>query len=171
MKRIAVVAALAMALGACTESEIVVPSTREIPAGVSYGFDESGYNDVANVFVGTADGVDRVLDGLSFGQDTPYDEDRLVMKWNRSWELCNADRTVANCTGAWLTNQWNGMGPGGSDETWHYAFKWVGTCVDGTTLANGGYCIWGEYEVVRSQGTAGGHFWDVRGTPAGLGIK
>ena len=139
--------------------------------GPSFGFDEFGYNDVANIFVGPADGVDRVLDGKVWG-DPDYAQDLLVMKWNAAWENCNENRSPATCTGAWLANEWNGQAPGGSGEVWHYKIIWVGACgAGGTAPPDGGYCIWNEYAVVLSQGTAGEHFWDAHAQPNGLGLK
>ncbi len=60
---------------------------------------------------------------------------------------------------------------GGSGETWLYKIVWVGACgADGTPLASGGYCLWGEFAVIMSQGTAGGeHIWDALAKPAGYG--
>ena len=54
-------------------------------AGVVYakgGFDQFGYNYQAMVFVGPADGIDKVLDGKVWG-DSTYANDRLVMKWSK----------------------------------------------------------------------------------------
>ncbi len=173
MKRIAL-AVLTLAFAACSATDRLTQPSKEMPISVatSNGFDVTGYNDVANTFNGTADGVDRVMDGLSWGVDTPYDEDHLLMKWNHAWETCNADRTPANCAGAWLTNQWNGKAQNGSDETWHYKFLWYGTCVEGSLLPDGSVCIWGEYAMKLSMGNVDGqHIWDVHATPMGFGIK
>ncbi|TDA39279.1 MAG: hypothetical protein DSO08_02465 [Candidatus Methanomethylicota archaeon] len=52
---------------------------------VGGGFDEYGYNYEARIFVGKADGVDRVLDGKVWGDPT-YANDWLVMKWSKAWE-------------------------------------------------------------------------------------
>lgn len=46
---------------------------------IAAGFDEFGYNYQARVFVGKADGVDRILDGKVWG-DSTYANDWLVMK-------------------------------------------------------------------------------------------
>ena len=66
----------------------------------------------------------------------------------------------------------NGMVPGGSGESWHYKYAWVGECgAYGDPLPNGGYCIWGQFEVIMSHGTVDGqHFWDARANPAGYGF-
>jgi len=47
------------------------------------GFDKFGYNYPARIFVGAADGVDRVLDGAFLGDPT-YANDHLVMKWSKA---------------------------------------------------------------------------------------
>jgi hypothetical protein len=54
-------------------------------AGNGGGFDEFGYNYQARVFVGKADGVDRVLDNAVWGDPT-YANDWLVMKWSKAWD-------------------------------------------------------------------------------------
>jgi hypothetical protein len=146
---LAVVATLAITT-ACTDNTLVGP-----PSGAAYAFDENGYNDIANIFNGTADGVDRILGNGDMGV---YGNDHLVMKWNRQWENCNANRSPANCAGAWLTNEWNGQVPDGSGETWHYKFVWNGTCAEGSTLPDGGRCTWTEYNMKMSHGPAGSHF-------------
>jgi len=58
---------------------------RVFAAGDNGGFDEFGYNYKARVFVGRADGVDRVLDGKVWGDPT-YANDWLVMKWSKAWD-------------------------------------------------------------------------------------
>ncbi len=164
-------AVLTAALVACSPDVPTAPQkVLRAPSAVANGFDQYGYNDVARVFVGAADGIDRNLDDKLWGDPT-YANDHLVMKWNKAWETCNANRSPANCAGAWLTNEWNGKVTGGSGETWHYKFQWIGTCGGyGTPLPDGGYCIWGEYEVIFSQGTvANQHFWDAHAKPAGFG--
>lgn len=147
--------------------ELVIVSTPT----TADAFDEFGYNDVANIFNGAADGVDRALDGKVWGDPT-YANDHLVMKWNRAWETCNANRTPANCTGAWINNEWNGQVEGGSGESWHYKIVWVGSCgAAGTPRPDGSYCIWNEYAVLMSQGSVDGtHFWDAHAKPNGLGL-
>lgn len=134
------------------------------------GFNEFGYNYCARIFNGLADGLDKNLDGKIDGNPT-YANDHLVMKWNAAWDACNAAPTLENCTGAWTDNEWNGKVQGGSGEVWHYKMVWVGPCgAYGTPIADGGYCIWGDYEVIFSQGTvANQHFWDAHAKPAGYG--
>jgi hypothetical protein len=133
------------------------------------GFDEFGYNYRARVFVGAADGVDRNLDGMVWGDPT-YANDHLKMKWSKGWDdarFHGGDWTPD----AWEDNQWNGMKPGGSGETWHYKIQWVGPCgSDGDPLPDGGYCIWGQFEVIMSHGTFDAeHFWETHANPAGYG--
>ena len=101
----------------------------------------------------------------------PYANDKIVMKWNAEWDRGNAEGWSNPPYDAWENNQWNGMVPGGSGETWHYKFVWVGPCgPDGTSLENGGYCIWGQFAVISSHGTAGHqHLWEVLASPAGYG--
>ena len=139
------------------------------------GFDEWGYNRVARVFSGTGwtwcmgKVGDEAWCEAYLG---PYANDKLVMKWNAEWDRGNAEGWANGPYDAWLNNQWNGMMPGGSGETWHYKYVWVGSCgADYTPLENGGYCIWGQFEVILSHGTMEGqHFWDTHAMPAGYGF-
>ena len=177
MKRTALVALVA-AITACSPDTLTAPSkTLEAPTTAAFGFDELGYNDIANIFNGSADGTDGVLDGKVWGDPT-YANDHLVMKWNKAWENCNAARDAGAtqaelatvCAGAWTLNEWNGQVTGGSGETWHYKFLYVGPCGSyGTPLSGGGYCIWNEYAVLMSHGNAEGHFWDAHAKPNGFG--
>jgi hypothetical protein len=133
------------------------------------GFDEFGYNYKARIFVGTADGVDRSLDGAVWGDPT-YANDQLVMRWNAEWDRGNDEGWESPPYDAWTINEWNGMMPDGSGETWHYSIQWSAECADGETPSDGGYCIWGQFEVILSHGTVyGEHIWDVIAKPAGLG--
>jgi len=138
------------------------------------GFDEYGYNYNARILIGKAEGVDRNLDGTVWGDPT-YANDHLVMKWSKAWDdarFHGADWTPD----AWLDNEWNGNVPGGSGEVWHYKVKWVGTPCDETNQywVDGGYCIWGQFEVIMSHGTVPenghpGHIWEVLAIPPGYG--
>ncbi|MFX0067047.1 MAG: hypothetical protein ACFFC7_33355 [Candidatus Hermodarchaeota archaeon] len=133
------------------------------------GFDEFGYNYKARIFVGSADGVDRNLDGKVWGDPT-YANDHLVMKWSKAWD--NARFHGGEWTpDAWTNNEWNGMVPGGSGEIWHYKIIWVGPELeDSEYWREGGYAIWGQFEVIMSHGTyLGEHFWDCHATPTGYG--
>ena len=171
-KGILVAAVTLIAATACSTSDVAAPVAKSlpVPTAVANGFDAYGYNDVANIFNGPADGVDHNLDGAVWGDPT-YANDHLLMKWNRAWENCNASHTPENCAGAWTLNEWNGQLNGGSGESWMYKIQWIGSCgADGTVLADGGYCIWGDYEVIMSKGnTAGSHFWDAHAGHPGFG--
>lgn len=133
------------------------------------GFDDFGYNYGARIFSGKADGVDKRLDNLLWG-DATYANDRLVMKWSKAWHEARFGTSAWNCD-AWTSNEWNGKVPGGSGETWHYKISWVGPQLQNSPCwREGGYSIWGEFEVIFSQGTVGNqHFWDAHAKPAGYG--
>jgi hypothetical protein len=149
---------------------LVVPSTALAGKPDGKGFDEFGYNYGARIFVGPADGVDRDPDGNVWGDPT-YANDHLVMKWNAEWDRGNDEGWSNPPYDAWENNEWNGMVPDGSGETWHYKIVWYGPCTDGTSLPNGGYCIWGQFAVIMSHGTfEGQHFWEVLANPAGYGF-
>jgi hypothetical protein len=143
------------------------------------GFDQFGYNNSAPVFNGT--GSSWCQGKLGWDKATcvaymfPYANDQLIMKWNAAWDACNLiGQTNAACTGATLTNEWNGMVPGGSGTTEHLKFVWYsqnGCGVDYTRLPDGGYCIWNDYEVIIDQGMASGvHTWWGFATPNGFGL-
>jgi hypothetical protein len=133
------------------------------------GFDEFGYNYQARIFVGPADGVDRVLDGTVWGDPT-YANDHLVMKWSKAWDAARFNGADWG-PGAWEDNEWNGMVPGGSQEVWHYKIIWVGTELeDSLYWRDGGYAVWGQFEVILSQGVADGeHIWETHAGPSGYG--
>jgi len=139
-----------------------------VPALGKGGFDEFGYNYGARIFVGPADGVDRNLDGTVWGYPT-YANDHLVMKWSKAWDEARFHDGEWTCD-AWLTNEWNGKVPGGSGETWHYKIVWVGPELeDSSCWRDGGYAIWGQFEVIFSHGTvANEHFWEAHAVPTGL---
>lgn len=133
------------------------------------GFDQFGYNYTARIFVGPADGVDRTLDGKVWGDPT-YANDHLVMKWSKGWD--DARFHGAPWTReAYEDNEWNGQVPGGSGETWHYKIIWVGPELENSSYwREGGYAIWGQFEVIFSHGTiANEHFWEAHATPSGYG--
>ncbi len=136
-------------------------------------FDSFGYNRTARIFVGTGESW-ALAKGLPPDYMGIYSKDRLVMKWNAEWDRGNAEGWQHAPYGAWEDNEWNGVMPGGSGENWHYKIKWVGTCgTDGTKLADGGYCIWGQFEVVMDQGkdpnVGPGHIWLAHANPTGYG--
>lgn len=141
------------------------------PAFAAGGFDEFGYNDVAGVFVGPADGVDGNLDGKVWGDPT-YANDHLVMKWNDAWDDCNNNGydNPVYCAGAWTTNEWNGMNPDGTQSVWHYKIIWVGSAGEGSPYwRDGGYMIWNNYEVIQDFGfDPSGHYQYAHATPNGL---
>lgn len=137
------------------------------------GFNQYGYNYGARVFSGAADGVDRNLDGTVWGDPT-YASDHLVMKWNKAWDDCNANGydNPQYCAGAWVTNEWNGMAPDGSQENWHYKIIWVGSAGQASPYwVDGGYSVWGNYEVISDYGinkTTHQHLVYAHGIPNGL---
>lgn len=141
----------------------------EVIVDIGNGFDEFGYNYGARIFNGKADGVDRIIDGEVWGDDT-YANDHLVMKWSEAWD--DARFHGAEWTpDAWCSNEWNGMVPGGSREVWHYKIIWVGPELEASDYwRDGGYSIWGQFEVIMDQGTVGGqHFWGTHAKPTGYG--
>lgn len=138
------------------------------PAASAAGFDQYGYNDTARIFNGLADGLDGNLDGTYYGNAT-YANDKIVMKWNAEWDRGNDEGWSNPPYDAWIDNEWNGK-KNGSGSVWHYKIKWVGTCTDYATLPDGGYCIWGQFEVLMDQGTdASTHYWFAKATPNGYG--
>jgi len=134
------------------------------------GFDEFGYNYGARVFVGAADGVDRMLDGKLWGDPT-YAADHLVMKWSKAWDEARFHGAPWG-PDAWVTNEWNGRVPGGSGEVWHYKIIWVGPDLENSPYwREGGYPIWRQFEVIFDHGTSpDGHFWYAHANPAGFGV-
>ena len=137
-----------------------------VPAFAAGGFDQFGYNYQARVFVGPADGVDRVIDGTVWG-DSTYANDHLVMKWSKAWD--DARFHDAPWTpDAWCTNEWNGMVQGGSGEVEQCKIIWVGAELESSPYWRpGGYAIWGEFEVIADKYT-GRDKW-AHATPNGLG--
>ena len=137
------------------------------------GFDEFGYNRVARIFSGPATGwcLERAKPADCLGI---YSNDLLVMKWNAEWDRGNAENWAFPPYAAWETNEWNGMAPGGSGAVWHYKIQWVGPCgATGTPLPDGGYCIWGQFEVLMDQGLdpvfGPGHIFGAHALPNGFG--
>jgi hypothetical protein len=136
------------------------------------GFDEFGYNYQSRLFNGPADGVDRVLDGKVWG-DLTYAKDKLVMKWSKVWD--DARFNGAPWTpDAWEDNEWNGAFPGGSGAVWHSKIIWIGPLLENSPYwRDGGYAIWGEFEVIMDQGKdpnyGPGHLWYAHANPTGYG--
>jgi len=151
---------------------IVTTAPTVFAANNSNGFDEYGYNYKARIFVGAADGVDRVLDGKVWGDPT-YAKDHLVMKWSKAWD--DARFYGAPWTpDAWVTNEWNGRVPGGSGEVWHYKIIWVGPELENSPYwREGGYPIWDQFEVIMDQGSWSDHLHEVLALalPNGFGQK
>ena len=167
-------AALGLILAGCQQAFLPgsAPDARSMgqgSAGGEAGFDEFGYNYNARIFVGAADGVDKALDGTVWG-DSFYANDHLVMKWSKAWDDARF-HGAAWTPDAWEDNEWNGMGPDGSGEVWHYKIVWVGPELEaGPYWREGGYAVWGQFEVIFSHGTAGGeHSWETHALPSGYG--
>ncbi len=139
------------------------------------GFDQYGYNYTARLFNGTymqwceAYGItDPSICSADLGGASVNDQ--LIMKWNAAWDACNLSQTPANCTGAWIDNEVNGMVPGGDGVVWHYKIVYSQSCTDTGTPSSGGYCVWGDYEVIMDQGISGGtHTMNALATPNGYG--
>jgi hypothetical protein len=143
------------------------------------GFDQFGYNDNANLFVGTGMswGLAR---GWTEAQTLAYYEsaagnagyayDKLVMKWNDEWDRGNAEGwTDPNGYDAWCTNQWIGTYTG---ENEHFKCIWVGADLeDSPYWRDGGYSLWGQFEAVfdRYHTVGGKADWWAKAVPAGLG--
>ena len=166
---IAAIAALAGGLGMA----VALPLAAGAAPSNGNGFNANGYNYNARVFSGAADGVDKNLDGTVWGDPT-YASDHLVMKWNAAWDACNANGydNPDYCAGAWVTNEWNGMTPDGSQWTDHVKVIWVGSAGSASPYwVDGGTSIWGNYELIQDQGMAPGHMRYVNtfATPNGLG--
>jgi len=136
------------------------------------GFDQFGYNYQARLFQGAADGVDRVLDGAVWGDPT-YANDHLVMKWSKAWDDARFNGAPWS-PDAWDNNEWNGAFPGGSGEVWHYKIIWVGPLGESSPYwREGGYLVWGDFEVIMDQGTDADHVHSflAHAYPTGYGAK
>jgi hypothetical protein len=132
------------------------------------GFDEFGYNYKARIFVGKADGVDRVPDSKVWGDPT-YANDHLVMKWNAEWDRGNDENWSNPPYAAWTDNEWNGAVPGGSGEVWHYKIIWVGPKLEDSPFwREGGEPVWNQFEIIMDQGTIDHiHEWFAHVIPTG----
>jgi len=146
----------------------------ESESSLNNGFDQYGYNRTARIFNGTGTQwcLARHAPADCLGA---YTLDHLVMKWNAEWDRGNAEGwTDPDGYRAWEDNEWNGNCDGCSGAVWHYKIQWVGACgSDGTVLADGGYCIWGQFSVLMDQGhdpnLGTGHIWFTLATPNGYG--
>lgn len=133
------------------------------------GFDDFGYNYTARIFNGELDGADRTLDGTYWGDPT-YANDKLVMKWSKGWDDARFNGGTWG-PDAWIDNEYNGKVPNGSGEVWHYKIVWVGPELETSPYwREGGEAIWGQFEVIMSQGVADGHFWEIHASPNGYGV-
>ena len=147
------------------------------------GFDEFGYNNTARVFVGTYESwfmgkygytheAAEVAGGI-------YAHDQIVMKWNAEWDRGNDELWANGPYAAWTTNEWNGKvgreweggKVAGSGEVWHYKIVWVGSKLEASPYwREGGWPIWGQFEVIMDQGTAPGeHISYALAKPNGMG--
>ena len=160
----ALVAAAGLAIVAAV---FLLPSV----ANADRGFDEFGYNRGARIFNGTGSSW-CLARGAAADCLGAYSPDKLVMKWNAEWDRGNAENWASPPYAAWENNEWNGKA-GGSGAVWHYKIAWVGPCADGSTLPSGGYCIWGQFEVLMDQGLdpslGPGHVWFAKARPNGYG--
>ncbi|MFA6081708.1 MAG: hypothetical protein WC741_04875 [Patescibacteria group bacterium] len=143
---------------------------------VKAGFDQYGYNDTARIFNGTGSGwcQGKLEMDKDYCDDYMgiYANDKIVMKWNSAWDACNENYNEENCLGAWTDNEWNGKKLGGSGEVWHYKIIWVGPGAESSPYwKEGGYSIWGGYEVIMDQGTNSEHIHSIlHSIPAGYGV-
>jgi hypothetical protein len=138
------------------------------------GFDQFGYNDKARIFNGTGESW-SLAKGLPADYLGIYAKDKLVMKWNAEWDRGNLEGwTDPDGYRAWTDNEWNGKREG-SGEIWHYKIAWSKTCADGLVPDNGGYCIWGQFEVLMDQGQDpnlfDGHQWLAKAIANGYGAN
>jgi hypothetical protein len=143
------------------------------------GFDQYGYNNKARLFNGTGESWAMGKFGMTKAQADAYmgvyAQDKLVMKWNAEWDRGNAENWANGPYAAWTDNEWNGAFKGGSGAVWHYKIVWVGGShpVDYEPAPDGGYYIWGQFEVIMDQGKdpsyGPGHFWFAHATPTGYG--
>ena len=159
---------------------IAVPALAATGGG---GFDQYGYNYGARVFNGTGGSwceKKYSVNAATCATDAymgKYAKDKLIMKWNARWDECNVANSngtndSSTCSGATLTNEWNGNVPGGSGDTEHFKAVWYGPCTEGATLPDGGKCIWGQYETIMDQGMSEGvHTVWTQATPAGFGVS
>ena len=154
-----------MKIRICVLLLIVLSSQLAISA--QNGFDQYGYNYKARIFVGIADGINKVFGDNDQGI---WGNDRLVMKWSKAWDNAKYNGGAWTCD-AWIDNEWNGMVPNGSGESWHYKIVWVGPAGENSPCwKEGGYSVWGEFEVIFSHGTdPDGHIWDAHAKPSGYG--
>ncbi len=166
---------------------VILVGMMVVPGMAKGGFDEYGYNYNSRIFRGIGENWFRQMQGLPAWEEgnlylwEPYARDRLVMKWSKAWDDAKfgPDGIRDNGDGgpwtsaAWVTNHWNGAIPGASGEvTWHFKIIWVGPELETSQYwRDGGYPIWGEFEVIMDHGSDvdHNHIWGALATPAGLG--
>ena len=167
---------------------LVLVATLVVPAlADTNGFDHYGYNWTAGVFNGTYLSWCEAFPNSSeaaclaaFDESTPingsvqYAYDQLIMKWNAEWDRGLAQNWSHPPYAATLTNEENGQVPGGSGAVWHDKIVWSSVCAAGGTPTDGGYCIWGQFEVIMDQGIdpnwGSGHWFNALATPNGFGV-
>jgi len=148
---------------------------------LAVGYDQFGYNYQAREFNGTYDSADRILDGLYWGDNGDYVNDRLRMKWSEDWlsnKDCNGDGKLDrgatpadwanNLSKGWLTNQVEGEYFDVDGNTQHYTYfakiVWVGP----------GGPLWGLYQIIQEifNDPAGGyHGPQFKATAPGFGLN
>lgn len=168
--RVILLVLISVFIASCESPQNAVePQTSDNTSLLKGGFDEFGYNYNARIFNGIADGADRNWDG-AYNHYVEYGNDKLNMKWSEAWDLGNEEGWTGEYPTAWTTNHWNGKVKNGSGETWFYKFIWVGPQLQNSKYwREGGYPIWGQFEVIFSHGTfANEHFWDAHAAPGGL---
>jgi hypothetical protein len=154
-------AALGLVLAGCQQgflpgSASGARSLGQGSAGGEAGFDEFGYNYNARIFVGAADGVDKMLDGTVWAiRSTPT----TTWSWRgpRPGQALHRRGLDAGCL---EDNEWNGMGPDRSRRS-------------GTTRSSGwawneerpywreGLRHLGPVQVIFSHGTAAAAFLET----------
>lgn len=154
---------------------ILIAVAAFVVAGAAFaagGFNEYGYNYDARIFNGTG-GSWSLANGSPADSMGVYANDKLVMKWTSEWDRGNAENwSDGPYPDAWTSNEWNGKGKGGSGEVWHYKIIWVGSELENSPYwREGGYSVWGQFEVVMDQGTTADHehVWLTHATPNGYG--
>lgn len=123
------------------------------------GFDEYGYNYGANLFVGPYDWYDRDKEGGWAGPEYHYIT--LVMKWSDNWWSENKE-------GSWCTNHQYGTEEDGTHWTYFCKIVYTGEYHDyGWVYPDGGWAIWGYYEVIQEVYSGYGCYTHAK--PTGLG--
>lgn len=168
-----------VACGEVSNPTLTAPTAPELHSSsvnvnTDNGFDQYGYNRTARIFNGTGTSwcLQRNAGANCLGA---YSPDKLLMKWNSEWDRGNAEGwNDPNGYRAWENNEWNGNCQNCSGAVWHYKIQWVGACSpELSLLPDGGYCIWGQFEVLMDQGhdpnLGPGHIWFAKANPNGYG--